>query len=65
LTLQDNLPYDTVNQQAAPDRSNGTDITEARLALLMKQGGKRASVKVLPLPDGQRVELTLPLREAA
>lgn len=48
-----------------PVGAEGVGITEARLALLSKQGGEEASVKKIALPQGQCVELLLPLSLAA
>lgn len=45
--------------------AEGAGITEARLALLSKQGGEEASVTKIALPKGQCVELILPLSLAA
>lgn len=44
---------------------DGTMITRSRLDFLAKQEGKAASVQVIPLAAGQRVELILPLLTAA
>ncbi|WKZ65438.1 MAG: histidine kinase [Flavobacteriales bacterium] len=65
LLLEDDLQSGATDPSIASDRSEGTVITEARLALLAKQGKRQASVKVIPMPVGRRVELTLPLSEAA
>ncbi len=45
--------------------AEGASITEARLALLSKQGGEEASVTKIALPKGQCVEIILPLSLAA
>jgi len=45
----------------SPLGSEGAGITEARLALLSKPGGEEASVTKTALPQGQCVELILPL----
>jgi tetratricopeptide (TPR) repeat protein/anti-sigma regulatory factor (Ser/Thr protein kinase) len=46
-------------------RSLGTTITQARLDLVQKQKGKPAGFKYIDLPKGTRVEVSLPVGEAA
>ncbi|MBX2973610.1 MAG: tetratricopeptide repeat protein [Flavobacteriales bacterium] len=58
---------DGVGRQATPrterpeHRSLSTTITEERLALLSARMGRQASVRVVDLPQGMRVELRLPV----
>lgn len=65
LTLENDLEPNAPQRPGGSMRSEGTDITEARLTLLAKKGGRQASVKVMPLPGGHCVELTLPYNMAA
>ncbi|MBK6829404.1 MAG: histidine kinase [Flavobacteriales bacterium] len=59
-------PPDLHGGSAGPEeRTTGTAITAARLELLSRQEGKPASVRSSPLPNGQRVELELPMQTAA
>ncbi len=45
--------------------SLGTAITKARLDLIGKQKGRPAGFSYTDLPQGTRVEVTLPMTEAA
>ncbi len=52
-------------EAAVKKRSLGTTITQARLDLPEKQKGKPAGFKYIDLPKGTRVEVSLPVGEAA
>ncbi len=59
-----NAPKQVVD--GAPKKSSlATAITQARLDLVQKQKGKPAGFAYIDLPQGTRVELSLPISEAA
>lgn len=66
LSLEDDAVMTSVTAHAGvPDEYEGTTITRSRLELLAKQEGRPASVQVVPIAKGQRVELIMPILNAA
>lgn len=67
LSLEDDGTIEQLNAEAhySSDDVDGTTITRSRLDLLAQREGKEASVQLIPLATGQRVELTVPLLSAA